>query len=34
MKEALTIAVDETREDDDRAGALDDLEMVGIFTSY
>ena len=34
MKEALTIAVDETREEDDRVGALDDLEMVGISTSY
>jgi hypothetical protein len=28
MKEALAVAVDENRGDDDRVSALDDLEMV------
>ena len=28
MKEALTVAVDEKREDDERVQALDDFEMV------
>ena len=33
MKEALTVAVDEKREDDERVQALDDFEMVRIHIS-
>ena len=32
MKEALAVAVDETRDEDDRVQALDDFEMVSSFS--